>query len=679
MSVIYGESIAHDENKANVTIITSQTGVNNSQTLTIGLQFELKEGWHTYWKSPGVVGYPAKINWVDSENIDSIEAFWPFPERFSYLDIVSHGYSGEVILPILIRVKDKNKPVKVHLFVNYLVCSETECKMEKVKLSHFIPEISDKTSKHAQALADFSNRVPELIQSYSLILDPHMELNSSADHHTKLTIKARTSDIFSAPEAFLESPVKFYTEAPEIILSEDKQQAKITFTLYNNEHKKSKPKDEFFAQGIKVSLKNGNTFKTQDYHFQEFDSSIASLLLIFAAALLGGFILNFMPCVLPVLSIKIFALLKSKHEDQKSIRKEYLITTLGIVSSFIVLGLIAIFLKGIGVQVGWGMQFQQPLFMAFIVTILILFSANLWNIFDLPMPRAFSKIDAISSLKSQNLSHFFTGAFVTILATPCTAPFIATAISFSLSRGPVEIIFIFFLMGIGLALPYIIIASIPKLAQFLPKPGNWILILKKVLGLIVFGTALWFCSILFIQVGVPIVWLVVFFSVLSILMVALYLNQSLYLKRALWGFVIIWIISLFILSTTQKNPLRSDISQEWIAFDQSLITEYTDKGKIVLVNVSADWCLTCKANENLVLKTNSTNEFFKKENVIVLYADWTSPDKRIAEFLRTHNEYAIPFYVLYTDRVLEGYKLPQILTKSIIQEAILKIKQESKR
>jgi suppressor for copper-sensitivity B len=349
-----------------------------------------------------------------------------------------------------------------------------------------------------------------------------------------------------------------------------------------------------------------------------------AVLPILAVALLGGLILNIMPCVLPVLLLKLTGVLDLSGRERAHLRAAFLSTAAGIVASFLVLagGLVA--LKSAGASIGWGIQFQQPAFLALMAIVCILFAANIWGLFQIPMPAFVGRVAVASDagLGSDHAKSFFTGVLATALATPCSAPFVGTAVGFALARGPAEILAIFLALGLGLALPYLAIAAAPGLVGFLPRPGAWMRWLKGVLGLTLVATAIWLMSIIGVQTGL--------------------LGAS----AATGG------------------------GAHWVAFDEAAIADSVARDKVVFVDVTADWCITCQANKKLVIDADPVAGRLQQDGVVAMKADWTNPDPKIADFLGRHGRYGIPFNIVYGPGAPAGIVLPELLTRQAVTAAL---------
>ena len=342
-----------------------------------------------------------------------------------------------------------------------------------------------------------------------------------------------------------------------------------------------------------------------------------SILFFLFIAFIGGVVLNFMPCVFPVLSLKIYNVLsqQQKNISDKTIKRNFLATILGIIFSFFILSLLIVFLKKIGHSLGWGFQFQSPIFLFFMILILILFSLNLVDVFSIDIPIIFKKflnrIINLNKKSSEFFQNFFLGSFITILSTPCSAPFIGTAIGFAFVS-PNQIIFlIFFCISLGLSSPYIILATKPQILSFLPKPGLWMRKFKYFLSLLLILTAIWLSKTLLIQINT--------------------------------------------ISNDSKN-------NNWINFDTIKLSELINENNIVFVDITADWCLTCFYNKKTVLDRKKVKNIFETYDVKKIRGDLTKPNREINKYINSFGRFGIPFNVIYSSSAPQGILLPEVLT-----------------
>jgi thiol:disulfide interchange protein len=399
-----------------------------------------------------------------------------------------------------------------------------------------------------------------------------------------------------------------------------------------------------------------------------------TVLWLMLLAFLGGLILNVMPCVLPVLSIKLFGLLEHGGRQRGVIVRDSIASAAGIVFSFVIGGALAVVAKQAGGAVGWGVQFQNPSFVAALGIVITLFALNLWGVYEINLPPALAQLGAARGEKEGVLSYFVSGMLATLLATPCSAPFLGTAVGFGLSQPPTIIILVFLFAGIGMALPYLLLAVFPGSLAWLPKPGAWMHQVRVLLGFLLATTIVWLGYVLSRQVNA----LGVAFFYLGLLGLgagAWFKGQAgvrPWVNRIAW--LLIGLVALASLAGVRANQQSgsADIatgSLTWQSFDQSKISTLMAEGKSVWVDITADWCFTCKYNERFVLDTPEIREAFMTNGIVLMRGDWTNRDSVIGDYLKSFNRQGIPFNAIYRP----GKKpivLPELLTKSRVLEAL---------
>jgi thiol:disulfide interchange protein len=382
-----------------------------------------------------------------------------------------------------------------------------------------------------------------------------------------------------------------------------------------------------------------------------------SLAVTLLLAVLGGLILNAMPCVLPVLSLKIFGLVRSAGHGRAEVVRGTLATAAGILASFWALALAAIAAHAAGAAVGWGVQFQHPGFVAFLAVVVVLFCLNLWGMFEIPLPRALAEIGGTGPREGV-AGHFVSGLFATLMATPCSAPFLGTAISFALAQKAPVILAVFTALGLGMALPYLLVAAAPGIARLLPRPGAWMETVRGVMGFLLAAAAVWLFYVLSSQVAPEQLAAIQ----LGLLAIALFtwIQHRVAGGRALRGVAgagIVAAVAVTLLTATGAAGSRGEAKSltaakpagliPWVEFDRARAESLARGGQLVFVDVTADWCFTCKVNERLVLDTPEVAKAFDEHGVVPMRADWTNRDDRIGAFLAEHGRYGIPFYLLY--------------------------------
>jgi thiol:disulfide interchange protein len=380
-----------------------------------------------------------------------------------------------------------------------------------------------------------------------------------------------------------------------------------------------------------------------------------SLPLTLLIAVLGGLILNAMPCVLPVLSLKVFGLVRSAGHGRAEVVRGALATAAGILASFLALALVAVAAQAAGSAVGWGVQFQHPGFVTFLAVVVILFCLNLWGLFEVPLPRSLARLGGTGPREGV-AGHFFSGLFATLMATPCSAPFLGSAIGYALAQKAPTVLAVFAALGLGMALPYLLIAVAPGVARFLPRPGAWMETVRGVMGFLLAASAVWLLYVLSSQVA-PEKLAAIELGLLGIALFT-WLRHRVAAGRlprglAGAGIVAAVAVTLFV-AVGARGEARSSLTASkpaglipWVVFDRGRAESLARGGQLVFVDVTADWCFTCKVNERLVLDTPEVAKVFEEHNVVPMRADWTNRDDTIGKFLAEHGRYGIPFYLLY--------------------------------
>jgi suppressor for copper-sensitivity B len=389
---------------------------------------------------------------------------------------------------------------------------------------------------------------------------------------------------------------------------------------------------------------------------QESAEPARGLVWMLLLAFVGGLILNAMPCVLPVLSLKIFGLVRSAGEGRARTTSGALATAAGIWVSFGALAAAAVAARAAGTAVGWGVQFQEPRFVAFLAVVVMLFSLNLWGLFEVPLPRRLASW-ADSGQGEGIAGHFASGLFATLMATPCSAPFLGPALGFALSQPPGVIFAVFAAVGLGMSAPYLLLAAAPGAARFLPRPGPWMETFKVAMGFLLAGAVVWLFYVLAAQVAPERLALV------QIGLLALGLFGWLRHHRSQRGqgggaaFAAMLAAAVFTVvmvrgaNGVDAAPSRSASSASqliaWVDWDRAQAESLAASGRMVFVDVTADWCFTCKVNERLILETPEIADAFGRHQVVAMRADWTNRNDTIARFLSEHGRAGIPFYMLY--------------------------------
>jgi suppressor for copper-sensitivity B len=638
-------------------LVSAVTATGSLERVPLGLHLTLPEGWKTYWRSPGDAGLPTRVEWGGSANLADAELRWPTPERFSILGFETFGYEREVVLPILAHPSKLGEAMSLVATADYAVCKEI-CVPINAELRLELPAGPARPSEFAHLIDRFNVRVPSAATASGLSIE---EATAGGRGRTgRLTVTARSDVPFARPDLLVEGPPGLAFGRPAAERRDGGRVIRFVLPV-------SGP-DVAALAGAPLTMTVTDGDRALEAALTPTSVAGAAgeneLLLALLAALVGGLILNLMPCVLPVLSIKLLSVVGHGGAERSATRRAFLASSAGILASFLLLASAAITVKAAGATVGWGMQFQEPLFLVFMIVVVTLFAANLWGLFEIALPAGLGGV--LGSAPSQGLAgHFLTGALATLLATPCSAPFLGTAIAYALSRGPSEIYAIFAALGLGLAFPYLAVAALPGLATRLPRHGPWMATLRRILALALGATALWLLWVLASASGRT--------AALGVgVMMAAAVAALAFLPRArvaVAGLVVFAFVVPAALGTSAA-PEKIDDAALWRTFDRLAILRLVAEGKTVFVDVTAEWCLTCQVNKKLVVGNDSVAARLKAPDVVALRADWTRPDPAIADYLASHGRYGIPFNVVYGPGKPGGIVLPELLTVGSVIEAL---------
>ena len=651
-------------------LISVEDGVApNAETLSLGLDLQLEDGWKAYWRSPGEVGLPPEIDWQGSNNLEAAEIFWPAPERFSAFGIENFGYHDRVVLPIQAVLKDAGAPVTLIARVTLLTCSDI-CVPHDFNLNLAIPTGIGIDTQAAALVTEFAEQIPDIPSASDILV------TSAAMANDVLVVTASSSAAFRTPDIFPEMGSFFTFGKPDIRISASGTDLWARLPLLARDDN---------IPALRVTITDGTraltaepdwseTAATPPYEIAGSLPNIIQIISIAGLAFLGGLILNVMPCVLPVLSIKLASVLNHSNRSAHVVRVGFLMSALGVLSFMWVLAVGVLILQTAGISVGWGLQFQNPVFLTIMFMVLAVFAANLLGLFEISLPFGLQSRLARSSGREGYVGDFATGAFAAVLATPCSAPFLGTAIAFALTGRAIDVVMVFTALGLGLALPYLLFAVRPEWIKLLPRPGRWMAMIKWILGLLLALTAVW---LLWVLSGVSGPWVagtVLAFALGFVVFATLSVLGAFARSVSLTG---IAILALVTASSFSQEPSPQKTTQDWTAFDHSEIPRLVSQGKTVFVDVTADWCLTCKANKALVLDREPIASVLREKTNVAMQADWTRPDPAISRYLETHNRFGIPFNIIYGPGAPDGIVLSELLTSQMVLDAFKRAGRET--
>ena len=656
-----------------VRLVSATDAVGSGEVVRLGLEFRLAPHWKVYWRSPGAAGYPPHVDFAGSTNLDDAVLRWPAPTRFSVLGLETLGYEDQVVYPIQARLSRAGEALALKARVDYLTCNEI-CVPMTVDLALNLPAGPAEPSKFVHLIERFDAQVPGDGEASGITLGPaHLARGAAAA--SVIEISAFSTTPFIAPDLFVEGPPLYAFDRPEVRLEAGGRRADLRFAV----HAATETAPPLAGEPLTFTLTDGiravEATRTLRSAPVTEASSTFGWTAILIVALLGGLILNLMPCVLPVLSLKLLSIVKMGGAKRASIRRGFLATAAGIVASFMLLAAVLAALKAGGVAIGWGIQFQQPVFLGAMALLVALFAANLWGLFEIRLPGFLGGRLATAGsggvAEPGLAAHFMTGALATLLATPCSAPFLGTAVGFALARGTGEILLVFAFLGLGLALPYLAVAAFPGIARRMPHPGAWMLTLRRVLGMLLAGTAVWLLWVMAAQRS-PLLVLAEAAAIVAVVAALPLLRRRAWpvVAGALAGLSAVALV-LPALSTAPAPtaPVEGSAQTAWAPFRPTEIAGLVTEGKTVFVDITAEWCVTCQVNKAAVLERGKAAERLASAGVVAMQGDWTRPDDAIARYLASFGRYGIPFNAVYGPDAPDGVVLPELLSQGAVAEA----------
>ncbi len=643
-------SVQLDNTKA--TLLAARESIAPGQPFTLGVLLEPRAGWHTYWENPGDAGIPTTLQWTLPPGFTAGNIDWPAPSRLNEGPLTTFGYKGSSLLPVVITPPASlvSTAYTIKVRADWLVCDEI-CVPESADLSITLPMMmgAPPSETAGQFTAHAKNRPQPLTASYYV-----------KGNDIMLVLPALAKNIKSA--AYFPRESNIIQNAAEQTFKAEKDALVVTIA-------KNQEANPDRLTGI-VTLATADGTKHYDVTLGRIEmagsqtETFLPLLLLFA--LLGGLILNLMPCVLPVLSLKALAIVKKAGHDHKTVVRMGLAYTLGILVSFAVIAGLLIALREGGESVGWGYQMQSPAFVGFLILLLFGIGLNLSGVFHLPV--LFGKLAHDIDDETSARGSFFTGVLATAVATPCTAPFMASAIGVALTLPPLQAILIFEALGFGLALPFLLISIFPALRRFLPRPGAWMETFKKILAWPMYLSVVWLLWVLGLQTG---------FSGLVVALLGMAaLAAVLRFRPSLLACALVLLLSLPILSRLEINSAErvmetvEKMGAETVEFSKEKLAQLRAAGKPVFVDATAAWCITCQVNARIAIHRDDTIAAFKEHGVTLMIADWTLRNDDITEFLTGFGYKGVPLYVYYPPDNGKPVVLPQLLTEDIVINAI---------
>lgn len=625
----------------------------NGDETRVLLAVELEKGWKTYWRSPGEGGIAPAITWQG--NPPPATWFWPTPQRFDVAGISTQGYQQRVTLPIVLRGA---VPQQLAGRLTLSTCSNV-CILTDYPFKLDLTTPADPKFNH-----DFAQAMGQVPIASGLV-----DSLRAGYRNGELQISAERTAGWQQPELFFDTVAETDLGKPTVSSDGESLQARIPVSDGWGD-----AAPDLRGKQLRLVISDGGIAQEATLTIGgalALPSTVAfPLWQAVLMALAGGFILNLMPCVLPVLGMKLGSILQVEQRDRRSVRWQFLASSLGIVVSFMALALLMTLLRLSNHALGWGIQFQNPWFIGFMVLVTLLFSANLFGLFHLQLSSSLNT--KLATHNGRGLSgHFWQGAFATLLATPCSAPFLGTAVAFALAA-PLPVLWgMFVALGIGMSLPWLLIAAWPALALRLPRPGRWMNGMRLALGLLMLVSSLWLLSLMTNHIGVKPTLIVGAILLLGLLLAVWQRLGARSAGIATASVLVVGGLALLVGSLTAnqwRQPLHDNIA--WQPLSEQAIVQALADNKRVFVDVTADWCVTCKANKYNVLLRDEVQKALSAEDVVALRGDWSRPSESISTFLQQRGSVAVPFNQIYGPGSPDGEVLSPLLTREAVLQAL---------
>jgi thiol:disulfide interchange protein/DsbC/DsbD-like thiol-disulfide interchange protein len=694
-----------------VGLIADQDSVSPGSNFTIGVNFTLEPGWHIYWRNPGDSGLPPRFSW--SSNNDSVivrDPLWPYPQRLESGPLVNYGY-GDVLIPFPASVASdaKDTSVTVALKLEWLVCKD-ECLPGSGNLKLKLPVKSKASypSKEAALFAKTYERLAAPIDRVSIAVEEQPD-------HIMIALIPLEPRQFPNEVVFFPEDRRIIANASPQEVSRDGDSLRITLA---RDRSNREPIDRI--RGVLVAPRgwspNGAikavsidtnpdvdkpndgaaiNLSTADINSPQITGVLSSgFIFALISALIGGVILNLMPCVFPVLSIKIISFIEHAKNDQRITRRHGLVFALGVLVSFWVIALIITSVKAGGEQLGWGFQLQSPVFVA--LMIIVFLSLGLLFLTQVTIGQTLQNIAGKFRLSTTYLGSFLSGVLATAVATPCTAPFMSTALAATLTLPTALTLLVFTALGCGMSAPYVLLAFNPILLRLLPRPGEWMESFKQLMAFPLFATVVWLTRVFARQMGfeppglavvTDLLWGLLaigfaFWIVIRAVHLRLKLHRSLarIVALGLFGFGIYTALpnaqqvaesrARACAPTGEARPFTDSYGLLWESYSEERLSKILAQGRPVFLDFTAEWCITCQVNERVVFGSREVRETISSKNVTLMRGDWTSKNPAITSALKRFGRAGVPLNVLIASPTSEPVVLPNILTPGMVLDVL---------
>ena len=613
---LFANQIVIDTGHANVSLVKNSYDL-KAEGSYIGIKFELDKNWHTYWKNPGDSGGPLEIVWELPNQFKLDKINWPKPELIPYPPLMTYGYNNEVIFPFKVSQYELNTNEEIGVSVDFLICADV-CIPEKAYIKTSIADIP------------LDNKLDFFIEQV-----PNVTLPTEA-YISGNTLKLK----FSKTDKSIDQ-VYFYSDVENVVehsavqkLTEEEHNYSLKIQLFDSS-KLSEISGVIVIDGKPFEVKS-TVMNTPEIEL--FDELTLLQAVIFA--FIGGLILNLMPCVFPVISLKVLSFVSMGGESLSRIRLHSLSFAVGVVVTFLTIAFAIILLKQSGSILGWGFQLQSPVMVSILA--LIMFIIGLVLLMDINIGTSLTRLGSKADMNPNYMNSFSTGVLAVIVASPCTAPFMGAAIGYAILQPAIITLPVFLSLALGFAFPYLLLTAKPGLISSIPKPGKWMETLKEFFAFPMFATSLWLLWVFSIQVDSDqLISLLICFFAVSIFM---WIYKSFTNQFIFFGSFLLTILFLFtqINNFSSSQEISSRLNDSLDSWYFGIEEEYQELQQAYFINYTAAWCITCQANDKVALSKMKVKEFMAANDIKYVVADWTNKDKNILDALNVYGRSGVP-------------------------------------
>jgi thiol:disulfide interchange protein DsbD len=662
--------------KVQARLVAEQGEIAPGRSVTVALEEVIQPGWHTYWSNPGEAGLPTEIKWMLPAGWKASAIAWPYPKRLPVGPLMNYGYENKVWLLTTITASPDAKPgdiANLKAAADWLVCKEI-CIPEDTTLSLPFTVSAEPSRPYPTVKEQFDAwraKIP-MASPWPVAFQAGDNLDLFIASPSLAKAQLQDAVFFPAREGVIDGMAgqqRGVTGNGLVLRLTKARDGKIPKTLSGVLVLTS---TDGTVQALEIAAKPG-AVPHADFGTVENSGLLVALLF----ALIGGLILNLMPCVLPVLAMKALAVAHHAHGDRHAVATESFSYGAGAILSFAALGLLLVALRAGGQAIGWGFQLQEPVAVALFALLVFAVGLNLSGVFEV------GNIAAGDALARRGgwIGSFFTGVLAVAVAAPCTAPFMAAALGYALTQSAVTALLIFLALGIGFALPFVLIGVAPSLLRLLPKPGGWMLVFKQILAFPMYGAAAWLLWVLSQETSGT--GLIAALAAMIALAFAAWVWNASRLASSGWriagavcallGLTTVVALLVFIRTTTAPAAASSQADVTGLAsepYSAAKLASLRAENRPVFVDATAAWCITCLVNEKVALSGAAVHEAFAQQHIAFLVADWTNRNPEITALLAAHGRSGVPLYLYYAAGASDAVILPQVLTEATVLNTI---------